>query len=93
MTAKHETHRTPAPIVGTHTIPGNNVDPVRTKAGAVGRTNERTGAIQVTGRGRTLIEHVSSSPCVHVSPVGSDHGSPSEWEGSRRVAAGSSSSQ
>ena len=51
MTVKHETHRTPAPIVGTHTIPGNNVDPVRTEAGTVGRTNEPSGAVQVPGRG------------------------------------------
>ena len=51
MTVKHETHRTPATIVGTHKIPGNNVDPGRTETGTVGRTNEPSGAVQVTGKG------------------------------------------
>ena len=59
----------------------------------VGRTNEPTSAVQFIARDWILVVHASRCPCVHVSPVGGDHGSPSKREGSRSKATSFSISQ
>ena len=93
MHNKHETYRTSAPRVGAYTIPCDDIEAGRTEIGTVGRTNKSTSAGQFRTRDWIPVVHASRCPCVHVSPVRGDHGSPSKRERSRSKATSFSTSQ
>ena len=90
---KHETYRTSAPRVGAYTIPCDDIEAGRTEIGTVGRTNKPTSAGPFRTRDWILVVHASRCPCVHVSPVRGDHGSPSKRETSRSKATSFPTSQ
>ena len=87
------TYRISALIVGTHTIPGDDKETGWTEAGVVSGTDEPASAVEFIVRSWTSVVHNSCCPRVYISPVGSDHWSPSKWEGSWSGATSGSSSQ
>ena len=87
------TYRISALIVGTHTIPGDDKETGWTEAGVVSGTDEPASAVEFIVRSWTSVVHNSCCPRVYISPVGSDHWSPSKWEGSWSVTTSGSSSQ
>ena len=90
---KKHIYRTSAPRVGAHTIPGDDIKTGRIEPGTVARTDESTSADALRVGDWILVVNASCRSCVHISPVGSDHWSPSKWEGSWSVTTSGSSSQ
>ena len=77
-----------------HSIPLDNEDSWWHEVSTVGSPNDGIHSGSITTGGRLPVIHSSwSHPCVHISPVWSNHWSPSEWEGSWSVATSGSSSQ
>ena len=86
----------PVPVAGVvaYSIPCHNEDSCWHEVGTVGNPDDWTCSSAVTAWcWLTVVHSPWSYPCVHISPVGGNHGSPSEWERSWSVATSDSTTQ